>query len=127
MTIIRRRSIRRKSGIVQEDESRPPHLSGPIEGLSEKAAKEAIQQWMDKFEISDWWNKKVEELSKGMQQKGPVHRHGGPQAQSDHPDEPFSGLDPINANLIKDEIDHLRQQGTSIIFDAPYGAGRGDL
>jgi len=87
-----------------------------LKGLSEKAAKDAIHQWMDKFEISDWWNKKVEELSKGMQQKVQfiatvVHR-----PNLIILDEPFSGLDPINANLIKDEIDHLRQQGTSIIF-----------
>lgn len=87
-----------------------------LKGLSNQAAKKEILHWFEKFEITDWWNKKVEELSKGMQQKIQfiatiIH----------HPkllilDEPFSGLDPINANLIKDEIDELNKNGTSIIF-----------
>ncbi|MBK7408623.1 MAG: ATP-binding cassette domain-containing protein [Saprospirales bacterium] len=87
-----------------------------LKGLSKKDATEQITRWMDKFEISDWWGKKVEELSKGMQQKiqfiaTVVHR---PQLLI--LDEPFSGLDPINTNLIKEEIKELRRNGASIIF-----------
>ena len=73
-------------------------------------------EWLEKFGITDWWGKKVEELSKGMQQKiqfiaTVVHR---PKLLI--LDEPFSGLDPINANLIKDEIYQLNKEGSSIIF-----------
>ncbi|MEM1320635.1 MAG: ATP-binding cassette domain-containing protein [Bacteroidota bacterium] len=87
-----------------------------LKGYSSAKAKTEIKSWMDKFAISDWWDKKVEELSKGMQQKiqfiaTVVHR---PKLLI--LDEPFSGLDPINTNLIKDEIDELNANGTSIIF-----------
>ena len=87
-----------------------------LKGMSATAAKSAIKEWMEKFEISDWWNKRVEELSKGMQQKiqfiaTVVHR---PKLLI--LDEPFSGLDPINTNLIKDEINKMHQDGISIIF-----------
>ncbi|HHH50283.1 MAG TPA: ABC transporter ATP-binding protein [Saprospiraceae bacterium] len=87
-----------------------------LKGMSKPQAKDAIKHWFDKFEISDWWDKKVEELSKGMQQKiqfisTVIHR---PKLLI--LDEPFSGLDPINTNLIKDEIDQLHHQGISIIF-----------
>ncbi|MDX2134985.1 MAG: ABC transporter ATP-binding protein [Saprospiraceae bacterium] len=87
-----------------------------LKGLSATEARQALDYWLNKFEITDWWNKKVEELSKGMQQKiqfiaTVVHRP---------PllilDEPFSGLDPINTALIKDEIRQLNEQGASIIF-----------
>lgn len=87
-----------------------------LKGLSAKQAKERILHWMEKFEISDWWNKKVEELSKGMQQKIQFIAtiiHAPPLLILD---EPFSGLDPVNTNLIKDEIYQLKEQGTSIIF-----------
>jgi ABC-2 type transport system ATP-binding protein len=87
-----------------------------LKGLSEAAAKKEIYFWLDKFDIRSWWNKKIEELSKGMQQKiqfiaTVVHR----------PtllilDEPFTGLDPINTAIIKDEITRLNREGTSIIF-----------
>lgn len=87
-----------------------------LKGLSEKAAKDSIQLWMEKFEISDWWNKKVEELSKGMQQKVQFIATVVHKPSLIILDEPFSGLDPINANLIKDEIDNLRTEGASIIF-----------
>ncbi len=87
-----------------------------LKGLSEKQAKEAIHHWLEKFEISDWWNKKVEELSKGMQQKVQFIATVVHKPSLIILDEPFSGLDPINANLIKDEIDHLRSEGASIIF-----------
>lgn len=87
-----------------------------LKGLSPVEARRAIDQWLEKFDITDWWNKKVEELSKGMQQKiqfiaTVVHR-----PKLIILDEPFSGLDPINTNLIKDEIYQLREQGASIIF-----------
>jgi ABC-2 type transport system ATP-binding protein len=87
-----------------------------LKGMSYSTAKQEIVAWMTKFEIQDWWDKKIEELSKGMQQKVQfistvLHR----------PtvlilDEPFTGLDPLNATLIKDEIFALHEQGTSIIF-----------
>ena len=87
-----------------------------LKGLSKKEAREQINYWFNKFSISDWWDKKVEELSKGMQQKiqfiaTVIHR---PKLLI--LDEPFSGLDPINTNLIKSEIDEMHQNGTSIIF-----------
>lgn len=87
-----------------------------LKNMPKNDAKKALTDWFEKFGISDWWNKKVEELSKGMQQKiqfiaTVVHR---PKLLI--LDEPFSGLDPINTNLIKDEIDQLYQNGTSIIF-----------
>lgn len=87
-----------------------------LKGLSKKDAKDAIGQWMEKFEITDWWNKKVEELSKGMQQKVQFIATVVHQPKLLILDEPFSGLDPINTNLIKEEIHSLHQKGTSIIF-----------
>lgn len=87
-----------------------------LKGLSKADANYEIKTWFEKFGIEDWWDKKVEELSKGMQQKIQfistiVHKPGLLIL-----DEPFSGLDPINTNLIKDEIDELHRNGTSIIF-----------
>ncbi len=87
-----------------------------LKGLSARDARDSIDHWFQKFDISDWYDKKVEELSKGMQQKiqfiaTVIHR---PKLLI--LDEPFSGLDPINTNLIKDEIHELNRQGTSIIF-----------
>lgn len=87
-----------------------------LKGLSAADAKAKISHWMEKFGIDSWRDKKVEELSKGMQQKiqfiaTVVH---GPKLLI--LDEPFSGLDPVNTNLIKDEIYELQQQGMSIIF-----------
>lgn len=89
---------------------------GQLKGLDKATAQKELAYWFEKFEIRDWWNKKVEELSKGMQQKiqfiaTVLHR---PKLLI--LDEPFSGLDPINTNLIKDEIEELRQQGVSILF-----------
>ena len=89
---------------------------GRLKGLSKAQTEAEIRHWFEKLEISDWWNKKVEELSKGMQQKiqfvaTVLHR---PKLLI--LDEPFSGLDPINTNLIKDEIHQLHKEGTSIIF-----------
>ncbi len=87
-----------------------------LKGLTEKQAREAIDYWLNRFEITDWWEKKVEDLSKGMQQKIQfiatiLHR---PRLLI--LDEPFTGLDPINTNLIKDEIRLLNESGISIIF-----------
>lgn len=87
-----------------------------LKGLGKNKAKEAIAYWMEKFAIEDWWTKKVEELSKGMQQKIQFIATVVHQPKLLILDEPFSGLDPINTNLIKDEINELHRQGTSIIF-----------
>ena len=87
-----------------------------LKGLSTVEAKTALKEWFQKFDITPWWNKTVEDLSKGMAQKVQfittvLHR---PKLLIF--DEPFSGFDPINANIIKDEIIKLKEQGTSIIF-----------
>lgn len=87
-----------------------------LKGLSEKEAKEKIKYWFDKFEINTWYNKKVEELSKGMQQKVQFISTVMHNPTLLILDEPFSGLDPINSNLIKQEIFNLSQSGTTIIF-----------
>ncbi len=87
-----------------------------LKGLSKNDAKEAIDHWLEKFEIKDWWNKKIEELSKGMQQKIQFIATVMHKPSLLILDEPFSGLDPINTNLIKNEIDNIRDSGTSIIF-----------
>lgn len=87
-----------------------------LKGLSKADAEHELRAWFEKFEISDWWNKKVEELSKGMAQKVQfivtvLHR---PKLLIF--DEPFSGFDPINANLLKNEILELHDQGATVIF-----------
>ncbi|MEM6722719.1 MAG: ABC transporter ATP-binding protein [Bacteroidota bacterium] len=87
-----------------------------LKGLSNTEAKNSIMYWFDKFDIADWWPKKVEELSKGMQQKIQFISTVVHKPKLLILDEPFSGLDPINTNLIKDEIDELHRNGTSIIF-----------
>jgi len=87
-----------------------------LKGLPKKEAKAAIDFWFEKFDIQDWWKKKVEELSKGMQQKIQFISTVIHKPKLLILDEPFSGLDPINTNLIKDEIDALNQKGISIIF-----------
>jgi ABC-2 type transport system ATP-binding protein len=87
-----------------------------LKGLSKDEAKNEINHWFEKFGIEDWWNKKVEELSKGMQQKIQFIATIIHKPKLLILDEPFSGLDPINTNLIKDEIDELHRNGTSIIF-----------
>ncbi len=87
-----------------------------LKGLRKEEASRRLKEWFEKFEIGGWWNKKVEELSKGMQQKVQfivtvVHN---PELLIF--DEPFSGFDPINVNLIKDEILNLKKKGATIIF-----------
>ena len=87
-----------------------------LKGLSKADAKKNIGYWFEKFGIEDWWNKKVDELSKGMQQKIQFVSTVMHKPKLLILDEPFSGLDPINTNLIKDEIYRLNKEGTSIIF-----------
>jgi ABC-2 type transport system ATP-binding protein len=87
-----------------------------LKGLSEKEAKDKIRYWFDKFDINTWSNKKIEELSKGMQQKVQFISTIMHNPTLLILDEPFSGLDPINSNLIKQEIYDLAKSGTTIIF-----------
>jgi ABC-2 type transport system ATP-binding protein len=87
-----------------------------LKGMSKLEAKTKIDSWFEKFEIKDWWDKKVEELSKGMQQKIQFISTVVHEPKLLILDEPFSGLDPINTNLIKDEIHELNRKGISIIF-----------
>lgn len=87
-----------------------------LKGLDFKHAKSNILSWLEKFEITDWWDKKIEELSKGMQQKIQFIATVMHEPKLLILDEPFSGLDPVNTNLIKDEIRNLNANGTSIIF-----------
>ena len=87
-----------------------------LKGLSKKEATRNLKYWFEKFEIMAWWNKKVEELSKGMQQKVQFITTVVHKPKLLIFDEPFSGFDPINTNLIKKEILHLRDEGATIIF-----------
>ena len=87
-----------------------------MKGLSKAEAKIQLDYWFDRLEIQGWWNKKIQELSKGMAQKIQfvvcvLHK---PKLLIF--DEPFSGFDPVNANIIKDEILALQEQGSTIIF-----------
>ena len=87
-----------------------------LKGLSDAEARKQIDHWLTKFDIKDWWPKKIEDLSKGMQQKIQFIATIVHQPPLLILDEPFTGLDPINTNLIKDEIRQLNAAGTSIIF-----------
>ena len=87
-----------------------------LKGMSKTDAKKKLHYWLDKFEISDWYNKKIQELSKGMAQKIQFIVTVIHQPKLLIFDEPFSRFDPINANLIKDEILQLRNEGATIIF-----------
>ncbi len=87
-----------------------------LKGLSKSVATERVKEWFVKFEMQSWWNKKVEDLSKGMGQKLQFVTTVLHQPKLIILDEPFSGLDPVNTNLIKDEIYKLAQNGASIIF-----------
>lgn len=87
-----------------------------LKGMSKNDALKQLKYWFEKFEIQGWWNKKVEELSKGMQQKiqfiiTVLHR---PKLLIF--DEPFTGFDPINTNLVKQEILNLKKEGATIVF-----------
>ncbi|KGO90214.1 ABC transporter ATP-binding protein [Flavobacterium suncheonense] len=87
-----------------------------LKGISEADAKKQLKYWFEKFEIESWWNKKIQELSKGMAQKVQFIVTVLHQPKLLILDEPFSGFDPVNANLIKDEIIELNKKGTSVIF-----------
>ena len=87
-----------------------------LKGLSHKEAKARLKYWFERLEIGDWWNKKIQELSKGMAQKIQFVVTVLHQPKLLIFDEPFSGFDPINANLIKDEILKLREDGATVIF-----------
>ncbi|MBO9641028.1 MAG: ATP-binding cassette domain-containing protein [Siphonobacter aquaeclarae] len=87
-----------------------------LKGLSQRDATERLKQWFIKLDIRDWWDKKVEDLSKGMAQKCQFIATIVHEPSLIILDEPFSGFDPINANLLKDEILELKQKGATIIF-----------
>lgn len=87
-----------------------------LKGLSRQDAVVRLRDWFEKFELKGWWRKKVEELSKGMQQKVQFIITILHEPELLILDEPFTGFDPINANLIKDELLRLRDNGTSIIL-----------
>lgn len=87
-----------------------------LKGLSKQVAMERLVSWFRKFEIETWWNRKVEELSKGMQQKVQFVTTIIHEPEFLILDEPFSGFDPINTNIIKEEIINLRKKGTTIIL-----------
>jgi len=87
-----------------------------LKGMPKQEAKKKLEEWFDKFEISNWWDKKVEELSKGMAQKVQFIVTVLHEPKLLILDEPFSGFDPINTNLIKKEILDLRDKGTTVIF-----------
>lgn len=87
-----------------------------LKGLTKAEAMTKLKYWFKKFEIQTWWGKNVEDLSKGMQQKIQFVATVLHEPELIILDEPFSGFDPINANLIKDEILELRDKGCTIIF-----------
>ena len=87
-----------------------------LKGLSKKDALRQLKYWFEKFEIQAWWDKKVEELSKGMQQKIQFITTVLHEPRFLIFDEPFSGFDPINANLLKEEILGFKKKGATIIF-----------
>lgn len=87
-----------------------------LKGMSRQDAITKLKYWFEKFEIASWWNRKVEELSKGMQQKLQFIVTILHQPKFFIFDEPFSGFDPINVNLLKNEILELKKNGASIIF-----------
>ena len=87
-----------------------------LKGLSKQDAKNRLKHWFERLEIGDWWNKKIQELSKGMAQKIQFVVTVLHEPKLLIFDEPFSGFDPINANLIKDEILRLREDGATVIF-----------
>lgn len=87
-----------------------------LKGMSKSEAMTRIKDWFVRFEMQSWWNKKVEDLSKGMSQKLQFVTTVLHDPKLIILDEPFSGLDPVNANLIKDEIYRMKQNGATIIF-----------
>ncbi len=87
-----------------------------LKGVPYREAKKKLKYWFEKFDIDSWWNRKVEELSKGMQQKIQFIVTVLHDPELLIFDEPFSGFDPINVNLLKDEILNLRDRGATVIF-----------
>ena len=87
-----------------------------LKGLNKQDATRKVKEWFIKFEMQSWWNKKVEDLSKGMGQKLQFVTTVLHEPRLIILDEPFSGLDPVNSNLIKDEIYALARKGATIIF-----------
>ena len=87
-----------------------------LKGLSKSNATQLIKEWFNKLEMESWWNKKVEDLSKGMSQKLQFVTTVLHNPKLVILDEPFSGLDPVNSNLIKDEIFKLAKNGATVIF-----------
>lgn len=87
-----------------------------LKGLDKVSAKKRLQEWFERFDILPWWNKKVEELSKGMAQKVQFICTVIHQPRLLIFDEPFSGFDPINTEILKNEILKLRHEGHTIIF-----------
>ncbi len=87
-----------------------------LKGLSKKEALDRSKKWINKFEIKDWWDKKVEDLSKGMAQKVQFISTVMHEPKLIILDEPFSGFDPVNAQLITENIFELRDNGSTIIF-----------
>lgn len=87
-----------------------------LKGLSKQEATKRIKHWFEKMEMETWWNKKVEDLSKGMQQKVQFVATVVHEPELIILDEPFSGFDPVNVNIIKEEILALNKKGATIIF-----------
>ncbi len=87
-----------------------------LKGLSKQEADKKLRIWFNRLEIASWWNKKVEELSKGMQQKVQFIVTVLHEPKLLIFDEPFSGFDPINVNILKDQIKYLNKNGATIIF-----------
>jgi len=87
-----------------------------LKGLDKSTATKMIREWFERLEMGSWWNKKVEDLSKGMSQKLQFVTTVVHNPRLIILDEPFSGLDPVNSNLIKDEIFRLAKNGATIIF-----------
>ena len=87
-----------------------------LKGIKKTEAKKKLMEWFEKFEIASWWNKKVEELSKGMQQKVQFITTVIHEPDILIFDEPFSGFDPINANLLKESILGLREKGATVLL-----------
>jgi ABC-2 type transport system ATP-binding protein len=87
-----------------------------LKGLSRQDAVTKIKKWLEKFEVMEWWGKKVEELSKGMAQKVQFISTVMHEPRLIILDEPFSGFDPVNAQLITEEILDLKKKGSTIIF-----------
>jgi ABC-2 type transport system ATP-binding protein len=87
-----------------------------LKGLSRDEARKRLKYWFEKLEIQGWWTKKVEELSKGMQQKAQFVATILHEPDLIILDEPFSGFDPVNAEVIKDEILELNKKGATILF-----------